>query len=54
MVSGRKLPIKTSGGFAIENKAKVGRARARGTSVGPFVAPHGTRMEFRLAKPVNL
>jgi hypothetical protein len=54
MVSGQKLPIKTSGGFVIENKAKLGRAKARGISVGPFVAPHGTKLEFRLAQLVNV
>ena len=54
VISGRNLPIKTSGGFVIENKAKVGRARTRGISVGPYVAPHGTKMEFRLAQPVNV
>jgi hypothetical protein len=53
-VNGRTIPIKTVSGFQLENTAKVGRARARGVSVGPFVAPHGTRMEFRLAQPVNI
>ena len=52
--NGRTIPIKTSGGFVIENVAKVGRAKTRGISVGPFVAPHGTKMEFRLAQPINL
>jgi hypothetical protein len=53
-VSGRTIPIKTVSGFQLENKAKVGRAKARGISVGSFVAPHGTKMEFRLAEPVTL
>jgi hypothetical protein len=53
-VNGRTIPIKTVSGFQLENTAKVGRARARGVSVGPFVAPHGTRMEFRLAQSVNI
>ena len=53
-VSGRTVPVKTTGGFVLENKAKAGRARARGISVGPFVAPHGTKMEFRLAQPLNV
>ena len=52
-VNGRTIPIKTSGGFVIENVAK-GRAKARGITVGPYVAPHGTKMQFRLAQPVNL
>jgi hypothetical protein len=52
-VNGRMIPIKTSGGFVIENVAK-GRAKVRGITVGPYVAPHGTRMQFRLAQSVNL
>jgi hypothetical protein len=52
-VNGRTIPIKTAGGFQLENKAKIGRAKARGISVGSFVAPHGTKMEFRLAQPLN-
>jgi hypothetical protein len=53
-VNGRMIPIKTSGGFVIENVAKTGRAKVRGITVGPYVAPHGTRMQFRLAQSVNL
>jgi hypothetical protein len=53
-VNGRTIPIKTVSGFQLENVAKRGSARARGMSVGPFVAPHGTKMEFRLAQPVNI
>jgi len=53
-VSGRTIPIKTVSGFQVENKAKVGRAKARGISVGSFVAPHGMKMEFRIAEPVTL
>jgi hypothetical protein len=49
--NGRTIPIKTVSGFQVENIAKRGGARARGISVGPFVALHGTRMEFRLAQP---
>lgn len=53
-VNGRTIPIKTVSGFQLENKAKFGRAKGLGISVGPFVAPHGTKMEFRLAQPINL
>jgi hypothetical protein len=53
-VNGRTLPIKTVSGFRLENIAKVGRAKARGISVGPFVAPQGTQMQFRLAQPLNV
>jgi len=53
-VNGRTIPIKTVSGFQLENKVKMGRAAGRGISVGPFVAPHGTKMEFRLAQPLNV
>jgi hypothetical protein len=53
-VNGRTIPIKTVSGFQLENTAKVGRAKTRGISVGPFVAPHGTQMQFRLAQPLSL
>ena len=53
-VNGRTIPIKTVSGFQLENIAKFGRAKARGISVWPFVAPHGTKMEFRLAQPLNV
>ncbi len=53
-VNGRTIPIKTVSGFQLENKAKRGRAAGRGISVGPFVAPHGTKIEFRLAEPLNV
>ena len=53
-VNGRTIPIKKVSGFKLENMAKFGRAKARGISVGPFVAPHGTKMEFRLAQPLNV
>lgn len=53
-VSGRTIPIKTVSGFQVENKANRGRAAGRDLSVGPFVAPHGMKMEFRIAQPVTL
>jgi hypothetical protein len=53
-VNGRTIPVKTVSGFQLENIAKGGRARARGISVGPFLAPHGTKLEFRLAQPLNV
>ena len=54
IVDGRTIPIKTVSGFEVQNIAKRAGARARGISVGPFVAPHGTRLEFRLAQPLTL
>ncbi len=53
-VNGRTIPIKTVSGFQLENKVRRGRAAGRGVSVGPFVAPHGTKMEFQLAQPLNM
>ena len=53
-VNGRTIPIKTVSGFQLENKVNRGRAAGRGITVGPFVAPHGTKMEFRLAQPLSL
>ena len=53
-VNGRTVPIKTVGGFQVQNLAMHAGARARGITVGPFIAPHGLRMEFRLAQPVKL
>src|SRR5437870_12245404 len=53
-INGRTIPIKTVSGFEVQNLAMRAGARARGVTVGPFVAPRGRRMEFRLAQPVKL
>jgi hypothetical protein len=53
-VNGRTIPVKTVSGFQVQHVSMHGAARARGISVGPFLAPHGTRLEFRLAQPVNI
>jgi len=53
-MNGRTIPIKTVSGFEVQNLAIRGGARARGITVGPFVAPRGLRMVFRLAQPVKL
>lgn len=53
-INGRTIPIKTVSGFQVQNLAMHAGARARGITVGPFVAPHGLRMQFRLAQPVKL
>ena len=53
-IGGRSVPVKTTGGFVVQHVSMHGGARARGISVGPFLAQHGTRLEFRLAQPVNL
>jgi hypothetical protein len=54
VANGRTIPIKTVSGFQVQHVSMHGGARARGITVGPFLAPHGTRMEFRLAQPVKL
>jgi hypothetical protein len=53
-VNGRTIPVKTVSGFQVQHVSMHGGARARGISVGPFLAPHGTRLQFRLAQPVNI
>jgi len=53
-MNGRTIPIKTVSGFQVQNLAMRGAARSRGITVGPFVAPHGLRMQFSLAQPVRL
>jgi len=53
-VNGRTIPIKTVSGFQVQTLAMRGAARSRGITVGPFVAPHGLRMQFQLAQPVRL
>ena len=53
-INGHTIPIKTVSGFEVQNLAMRAGARARGITVGPFVAPRGIRMEFRLAQPVKL
>src|SRR6266542_3236890 len=53
-INGHTIPIRTVSGFQVQNLAMRAGARARGISVGPFVAPHGTRLEFRLAQSLNL
>src|SRR5260370_10844503 len=51
-VHGRTIPIKTVSGFQVQHVSMHGGARARGISVGPFLASHRTKMEFRLVQPL--
>jgi hypothetical protein len=53
-INGRTIPIKTVSGFQVQHVSMHGGARARGITVGPFVAPRGLRMEFRLAQPLHI
>jgi hypothetical protein len=52
-VGGRSLPIKTAGAVGLENNAYQTR---RGVSVSKssYQVPSGRKIEFRLAKPLNL
>jgi hypothetical protein len=54
VIYGRTVPIKTVSGFQPEPKSVTARQAASGISVGSFVVPPGTKMEFRLAQPVTL
>jgi hypothetical protein len=51
--NGRMVPIKTTGG-AQPQAAKTTRQSRGGFSFGESIFPAGTRLEFRLAQPVNL
>ncbi len=51
-VSGRIVPVKTTGGFQPEVKAKTAKQSRGGFSVGETTFPPGTKLEFRLAKPL--
>jgi hypothetical protein len=53
-IGGRTIPIKTDGAFRPEAKSKTARQSRAGVSVGSFTVPPGTKMEFRLAQPLNL
>jgi hypothetical protein len=53
-VSGKKIPVKTTAGFEPAAQSKGTRQVRGGFSVGESTYPAGTRIEFRLAHPVNL
>ena len=48
------VPIKTDGAFQLEAKPRTARQMRTGVSVGSFTVPSGTKMQFRLAQPLNL
>jgi hypothetical protein len=50
---GQTIPIKTAGAFKPQQGLRTTR-HGRNLSVGPFTVPAGTKMEFRLAEPVNV
>jgi hypothetical protein len=55
-VNGQRIPIKTASGFTIDYKGHpMGRGPSKiPVSSGQFVVPAGTKMEFRLAEPLNV
>jgi hypothetical protein len=55
-VNGRTVPIKTTEGFEPEDtsKPRTTRGARTGVSAGSFTVPSGTKMQFRLAQPLNL
>jgi hypothetical protein len=52
--NGRTVPIKTVSGVQPGAKPLTARQAASGISVGSFVVPPGTKMQFRLAQPISL
>jgi hypothetical protein len=53
-IGGQTVPIKTDGAFQLEAKPRTARQMRHGVSVGSFTVPSGTKMQFRLAQPLNL
>jgi hypothetical protein len=53
-IGGQTLPIKTAGAFQLEAKPRTARQMRTGVSVGSFTVPSGTKMQLRLAEPLNL
>jgi len=53
-IGGRTIPIKTDGAFQLEAKPNTARQLRTGVSVGPFRVAPGTKMQFRLAQPLNV
>jgi hypothetical protein len=53
-IGGQTVPIKTDGAFQLEAKPRTAQQMRRGVSVGSFTVPSGTKMQFRLAQPLNL
>lgn len=53
-IGAQPVPIKTDGAFQPQVKPKTTRQARTGVSVGSFTMPSGTKMQFRLAEPLNL
>ena len=52
--NGHNVPVKTADAFQPENKPNTARGSRRDVSVGSYAVPLGTKMQFRLAQPLNL
>jgi hypothetical protein len=50
---GQTIPIKTAGAFKPQQGHKTTR-QGRSVSIGPFTVPAGTKMDFRLAQPLDV
>ena len=54
-INGKQIPIKTTGGVAPETMGRFSSVQRRtGTSAGKSILQRGTKLEFRLAQPLNL
>jgi hypothetical protein len=54
-INGQRIPIKTTGGVAPETFGAFNSLQKRtGVSAGKSVLQRGTKLEFRLAQPLNL
>ena len=54
-INGQRIPVKTAGGVTPETfGAYEGLKKRSGISAGKSVLPRGTKLEFRLAEPLDL
>ena len=54
-INGQRVPIKTTGGVSPETLGAYTNVQKRtGVSAGKSIVPRGTKLEFRLAEPLNL
>ena len=54
-INGQRIPIKTTGGVSPETlSAFTTQQKRTGVSVGKGIVERGTKLEFRLAQPLNL
>ena len=52
--NGREVPVATTEAFPAESTARKGPRNRVAITGSNFVFPHGSKMQFRLANPVNL